>query len=54
MKFAYEDLSSEQFETLIVLLCQRILGVSVQGFAQYTLAQDTDADYKTNPGRKSV
>lgn len=34
MKFAYEDLSDEQFEDLIVLLCQRILGRSVQGFAK--------------------
>lgn len=34
MKFAYEDLSDGQFETLIVLLCQRLLGVSVQGFAK--------------------
>lgn len=34
MKYAYEDLSSEQFETLIVLLCQRLLGISVQGFAK--------------------
>ena len=34
MKFAYEDLSDKQFEVLIVLLCQRLLGVSVQGFAQ--------------------
>jgi len=34
MKFAYEDLSNSQFETLIVLLCQRLLGISVQGFAQ--------------------
>lgn len=33
MKFAYEDLSSEQFEKLIVLLCQHLLGNSVQGFA---------------------
>ncbi len=33
MKYAYEDLSSDQFETLIVLLCQRLLGMSVQGFA---------------------
>ena len=33
MKYAYEDLSSEQFERLIVLLCQRLLGISVQGFA---------------------
>jgi hypothetical protein len=34
MKFAYEDLSDDQFEELIVLLCQRILGMSVQGFAR--------------------
>lgn len=33
MRFAYEDMSAGQFETLIVLLCQRLLGVSVQGFA---------------------
>jgi len=32
--YAYEDLSPEQFETLIVLLCQRLLGMSVQGFAK--------------------
>lgn len=34
MKFAYEDLSDEQFEKLIVFLCQRLLGISVQGFAK--------------------
>ncbi|MGY4428473.1 hypothetical protein ACVWWO_000950 [Bradyrhizobium sp. F1.13.1] len=34
MKYAYEDLSPEQFETLIVLLCQRLLGTSVKGFAK--------------------
>lgn len=34
MKFAYEDLSDEQFESLIVLLCQRLLGIAVQGFAK--------------------
>lgn len=33
MKFAYEDLSTDQFEKLIVLLCQQLLGISVQGFA---------------------
>jgi hypothetical protein len=33
MKYAYEDLGDEQFETLIVLVCQRLLGISVQGFA---------------------
>lgn len=34
MKFAYEDLSDKQFETLVVLLCQRLLGISTQGFAE--------------------
>lgn len=34
MKFAYEDLSDTQFETLIVLLCQHLLGVSAQGFTK--------------------
>jgi hypothetical protein len=34
MKFAYEDMSDGQFETLIVLLCQRLLGAAVQGFAK--------------------
>lgn len=34
MKYAYEDLHNGQFETLVVLLCQRLLGISVQGFAQ--------------------
>lgn len=34
MKFAYEDLSDDQFEILIVFLCQRLLGISVQGFAK--------------------
>lgn len=34
MKYAYEDLSVAQFEGLIVLLCQRLLGISVQGFAE--------------------
>jgi hypothetical protein len=34
MKYAYEDLGSEQFEELVVLLCQRLLGISVQGFAK--------------------
>lgn len=34
MKFAYEDLSDEQFERLVVLLCQRLLGISVQGFSK--------------------
>lgn len=34
MKYAYEDLSDSQFENLIVLLCQQLLGISVQGFAK--------------------
>lgn len=34
MKYAYEDLSDDQFEQLIVILCQRLLGISVQGFAK--------------------
>ncbi|HWR28872.1 MAG TPA: ABC-three component system protein [Negativicutes bacterium] len=34
MKFSYEDLSDDQFERLILLLCQRLLGISVQGFAK--------------------
>lgn len=34
MKYAYEDLSEDQFEKLIVLLCQRLLGMSVKGFAR--------------------
>lgn len=34
MKFAYEDLSDDQFEKLVVFLCQRLLGISVQGFSK--------------------
>ncbi len=34
MRFDYQDLSDGQFEDLIVFLCQRLLGVSVQGFAK--------------------
>lgn len=34
MLFSYEDLAHEQFETLIVILCQRLLGTSVKGFAK--------------------
>lgn len=33
MKYAYEDLSPEQFERLVVFICQRLLGMGVQGFA---------------------
>jgi hypothetical protein len=34
LKYAYEDQSDEQFEDLIVYLCQHLLGISVQGFAK--------------------
>ena len=34
MKYAYEDLNDDQFEQLIVILCQQILGIAVQGFAK--------------------
>ena len=34
MKYTYEDLSPEQFERLIVFVCKRLLGISVQGFAK--------------------
>jgi hypothetical protein len=34
MKYAFEDLSDDQFERLVVLLCQRLLGAGVQGFAK--------------------
>jgi len=33
-KYAYEDLHEDQFEKLIVLLCQRLLGIATQGFAK--------------------
>lgn len=34
MKYAYEDLSEDQFERLAVLLCRQLLGMGVQGFAK--------------------
>ena len=34
MIYDYEDLSHQQFEELIVCLCQSLLGVSVQGFSE--------------------
>jgi hypothetical protein len=34
MKYRYEDLSDYQFETLVVFLCQQLLGISVQGFTE--------------------
>lgn len=33
MKYAYEDLGHEQFEDLVVLICQELFGISVKGFA---------------------
>lgn len=33
MKFAYEDLSPDQFEKLVTLICRRLLGAATQGFA---------------------
>lgn len=34
MKYAYEDLSEDQFEQLVALICQKLLGISVQPFAK--------------------
>ncbi len=34
MKYAYEDLSDDQFEQLVVFLCQELLGIATQGFAK--------------------
>ncbi|WP_103917512.1 ABC-three component system protein [Alcanivorax sp. DSM 26293] len=34
MKYAYEDLSDDQFEELIVFLCHELLGISTQAFAK--------------------
>lgn len=34
MKYAYEDLNEDQFEKLVILVCQRLFGVAVQGFAK--------------------
>lgn len=33
MKYVYEDLSPEQFETLVVLVCHQLLGMGTQNFA---------------------
>jgi hypothetical protein len=33
MKYAYEDLSPEQFEQLIVHICRKLLGIAVIGFS---------------------
>jgi hypothetical protein len=34
MMYRYEDMSDDQFEALIVLLCRSLLGVGVKGFAK--------------------
>jgi len=34
MKYAYENLGDEQFEKLIVFLCQELLGAATQGFSK--------------------
>jgi hypothetical protein len=34
MKYAYENLGDDQFEKLVVFLCQELLGISVQGFSK--------------------
>lgn len=34
MKYAYEDLSDDQFEELVVFICQKLLGMGVQPFAK--------------------
>jgi hypothetical protein len=33
MKYAYEDLSPEQFEELVVHICRKLMGISVIGFS---------------------
>ncbi len=33
MKYAYEDISPEQFEDLVVFLCRHLLGIAVQKFS---------------------
>jgi hypothetical protein len=34
MKYVYEDLSDDQFEKLVIFICQKLLGISVQGFSK--------------------
>jgi hypothetical protein len=34
MKYPYEDLSPDQFEQLVLFICQRLLGMGVQGFSK--------------------
>jgi len=33
IKYAYEDLSLGQFEDLIIVVCQQLFGIGVQGFS---------------------
>ena len=33
MRYIYEDLSDDQFEVLVIFLCQKLLGISVKGFS---------------------
>jgi len=33
MKYAYENLSPQQFENLIVIICQQLFGIATQGFS---------------------
>ena len=41
MKYSYEELSPEQFERLVIHICQKLLGISVQGFAVGRMAAET-------------
>lgn len=34
MKYAYEDIGDDQFETLVICLCMELLGIGVQGFSK--------------------
>lgn len=43
MKYAYENLDPEQFEKLVLFLCQKLLGMGVQGF---TTGRDGGRDGK--------
>ena len=33
MKYAYEDLRDDEFEGLVILVCHKLLGISVQPLA---------------------
>ncbi|MBF0616645.1 MAG: restriction endonuclease [Nitrospirae bacterium] len=34
MKYKYEDMSHNQFEDLVIVVCQKLLGIGVQGFSE--------------------